>query len=55
VRSRVEAGRVLAGALAAAGHRAEAVAVARAALREAEATQQISERAATAAVLDGVS
>jgi tetratricopeptide (TPR) repeat protein len=55
VRSRVHAGRVLARALHAVGQHAEAVTVASAALREAHATQQVSERAATQAVLSAVS
>ncbi|MGC9670358.1 tetratricopeptide repeat protein, partial [Planosporangium sp. 12N6] len=55
VRSRVHAGRALARALAAVGQRAEAVIVASAAVREAEATQQVSERATTRAVLASMS
>ncbi|GII25220.1 adenylate/guanylate cyclase domain-containing protein [Planosporangium mesophilum] len=55
VRSRVHAGRALAMALGAVGQRAEAVTVASAALREAHATQQISERAITRDVLSALS
>jgi class 3 adenylate cyclase/tetratricopeptide (TPR) repeat protein len=51
VRSRVHAGRVLARALDAAGLHAAAVDAASAAVREAYATQQVSERASTQAVL----
>ena len=50
VRSRVVAGRVLACALAVAGEGAEARIVAEAAVQEAYATQQVSERAAAEAV-----
>nr|WP_205862360.1 adenylate/guanylate cyclase domain-containing protein [Planosporangium thailandense] len=55
VRSRVHAGRALARALAAVGQPAEALTVASAALREAQATQQVSERAVTQAVLSALS
>jgi class 3 adenylate cyclase/tetratricopeptide (TPR) repeat protein len=55
VRSRVHAGRALARALDAVGQHAEAATVASAALREANATQQVSERAATQAVLSALS
>jgi class 3 adenylate cyclase/tetratricopeptide (TPR) repeat protein len=55
VRSRVCAGRTLARALDAVGQRAEARIVASAAFREAEATQQVSERATTQAVLSELS
>ena len=54
VRSRVTACRVLARALYASGRCAEATEVARAAVREAYATQQMSERAAAQAVLTEV-
>jgi tetratricopeptide (TPR) repeat protein len=54
-RSRVHAGRALARALGAVGQHEEAVIVASAALREAQATQQISERVATQAVLSALS
>ncbi|GAA1803865.1 AAA family ATPase [Planosporangium flavigriseum] len=55
VRSRVHAGRALARALAAVGKRDEAVIVASAALRESQATQQVSERATSQAVLSELS
>jgi tetratricopeptide (TPR) repeat protein len=55
VRSRVHAGRALARALDAVGQHEEAVIVASAALREANATQQVSERATTQAVLSALS
>jgi tetratricopeptide (TPR) repeat protein len=55
VRSRVHAGRALARALDAVGQHEEAVIVASAALREANATQQVSERAMTQAVLSALS
>jgi class 3 adenylate cyclase/tetratricopeptide (TPR) repeat protein len=55
VRGRVVAGRTLARALAAAGLTDEARATAVAAVREAYATQQVSERAATEAVLAALS
>jgi hypothetical protein len=55
VRSRVHAGRALARALHAVGQHTEAVTVAAAALREAQATQQVSERATTQAVLSALS
>ena len=51
VRSQVYAGRILALALYAVGQRDEAVVVAAAAVRDAYATQQVSERAAADAVL----
>jgi tetratricopeptide (TPR) repeat protein len=55
VRSRVHAGRVLARALDAVGQGAEAYEVAGAAVAEAYATQQVSERASTEAILAGLS
>lgn len=55
VRSRVVAGRVLAAALAANGHRTEALSVMTAAVREAHETQQSSERARTEAALAALS
>jgi class 3 adenylate cyclase/tetratricopeptide (TPR) repeat protein len=55
VRSRVRAGRVYARALAAVGHRPEALAAATAAVRVAYATQQVGERAAADAVLASLS
>jgi class 3 adenylate cyclase/tetratricopeptide (TPR) repeat protein len=55
VRSRVHAGRVLARALDAVGQRSEALLVATSALREANATQQVSEREASSAALAALS
>ena len=55
VRSRVQACRVLAAALDAAGRRDEAIEMATSAVREAFATQQVSERAAAQAVLASLS
>jgi len=55
VRGRVVAGRTLAQALSAAGELVEARAVATAAVREAHATQQVSERPAAEAVLAALS